>query len=149
MRSIRDVRQRRDRRRGEPIGAVRLSADAGLGARQFGAADFYSPYPSFETTRSGTASMRAHASVGERLTLSGAAHTRRHSDVFTLKRDEPAFYQNVHHSWQHGGEASGRLALASHVHAVVGGEVLDARLRRASTCGSISASADFACRSRR
>ena len=113
------------------IGAVRLSADAGLGARQFGAADFYSPYPSFEVTRSGTASVRAHAPVGERITLSGAAHTRRHSDVFTLKRDDPAFYQNVHHSWQHGGEASGRIALASHVHAVVGGEVLDARLRSA------------------
>jgi len=49
----------------------------------------------------------------------------------TLKREEPAFYQNVHRSWQHGGEASGRLALTSRLRAAIGGELLDARLRSA------------------
>ena len=113
------------------VGAARISADAGVGARQFGAADFYSPYPSFETTRSGTAAVRALASMGERLTLAGAMHTRRHSDVFTLKRDDPAFYQNVHHGWQHGGEATARLAVASRLHVAAGAELLEARLRSA------------------
>ena len=113
------------------VGVARISADAAVGARQFGAADFYSPYPSFETTRSGTAALRALAPMGERFTLAGALHTRRHSDVFTLVRDDPAFYQNVHHSWQHGGELSARFALASRLRAAVGGELLDARLRSA------------------
>lgn len=113
------------------IGAVRVSADAGTGVRQFGAADFYSPFPSFETTRSATGSLRAQLPIGERVTLGGAAHTRRHSDVFTLKRDDPAFYQNVHHGWQHGAEATARIALAPQLHAAVGAELLDARLRSA------------------
>ena len=113
------------------VGLVRVSADAGIGARQFGAADFYSPFPSFETTRSGTASVRGLATVSEQVTVSGALHTRRHSDVFTLKRDEPAFYQNVHHSWQHGGEVSAHFAVAGRLRAAIGGELLDARLRSA------------------
>jgi iron complex outermembrane receptor protein len=113
------------------VGATRLSADAGLGVRRFGAADFYSPYPSFETTRSGTAALRVLAQPSGRLTLAGAMHTRRHSDVFTLKRDDPAFYQNVHHGWQHGGEATARVTVAPGLHVVAGGELLDARLRSA------------------
>ena len=113
------------------VGSARVTADAAIGARQFGAADFYSPYPSYETTRSSTASVRATAPLTERITVSGALHTRRHSDVFTLKRNDPAFYQNVHHSWQHGAEATTQLALAPLVHAAVGGELLDARLRSA------------------
>jgi iron complex outermembrane receptor protein len=113
------------------LGAARLSADAAIGARQFGAADFYSPYPSYETTRSTTASVRGAAPLGERITVSGTLHTRRHSDVFTLKRDDPAFYQNLHYSWQHGGEATARIALARGLHAAVGAELLDARLRSA------------------
>ena len=107
------------------VGAARVSADAAIGARQFGAADFYSPYPSHETTRSSTATMRATAPATERVTLIGALHTRRHSDVFTLKREDPAFYQNVDHSWQHGGEAMAQIALASRLHAAVGAELLD------------------------
>jgi iron complex outermembrane receptor protein len=113
------------------IGVARVSADAAIGARQFGAADFYSPFPSYETTRSSTASLHGTAPLGERLTVSGTLHTRRHSDVFTLKRDDPAFYQNVHHRWQHGGEATARLALAPGLHAAIGAELLDARLRSA------------------
>jgi iron complex outermembrane receptor protein len=113
------------------IGVARVSADAAIGARQFGAADFYSPYPSYETTRSTTASLHGTAPLGDRLTVSGTLHTRRHSDVFTLKRDDPAFYQNVHYGWQHGGEVTARLALAPGLHAAAGAELLDARLRSA------------------
>jgi iron complex outermembrane recepter protein len=113
------------------VGEARISADAAIGARQFGAADFYSPYPSFETTRTSTATVRATGPVTERLTLSGALHTRRHSDVFTLKREDPAFYQNVHHGWQHGGEAMARIALSPRLNAAFGAELLDARLRSA------------------
>jgi iron complex outermembrane receptor protein len=113
------------------IGAAHLAADIAIGARQFGAADFYSPFPSYETTRSSTATVRGSAPIGERVALTGTLHTRRHSDVFTLKRDDPAFYQNVHYSWQHGGEATARMELAPALHAAVGAELLDARLRSA------------------
>jgi outer membrane cobalamin receptor len=113
------------------VGAARVSADAAIGARQFGAADFYSPYPSYETTRSSTATVRGTAPLTDRVTLTGTVHTRRHSDVFTLKRDDPAFYQNVHHGWQHGGDATAQLVLTSRLRAALGAELLDARLRSA------------------
>jgi len=113
------------------LGAARLSADAGLGVRQFGAADFYSPYPSFETTRSSTAALRLVSPMGSRVRLSAIAHTRRHSDVFTLKREDPAFYQNTHLSWQSALESSAELRLAPLLTTAVGGELFDARLRSA------------------
>ena len=112
-------------------GDARVALDAGYGARDFGAADFYSPYPSFENTRSTTAALRANIPLSARISLAGAAHARRHSDVFTLKRDDPAFYQNRHLSWQSGAEGSARLALASWWRAALGGELFDARLRSA------------------
>jgi iron complex outermembrane receptor protein len=113
------------------IGAGTVAFDAGLGVRRFGAADFYSPYPSFEDTRSSTAALRARMHVSARVTLVASAHARRHSDVFTLKRDDPAFYQNRHLSWQSGAEGSARIALGSRLRAALGGELLDARLRSA------------------
>ncbi|MEO8562074.1 MAG: TonB-dependent receptor [bacterium] len=113
------------------LGVARLAADAGLGVRQFGAADFYSPYPSFETTRSSTAALRLDAPLGSAVHLSASAHTRRHSDVFTLKREDPAFYQNTHLSWQSGVDGAAELALAPMLTAAAGGELFDARLRSA------------------
>jgi iron complex outermembrane receptor protein len=115
--------------RATPLGRVVL--DAGQGLRRFGAADFYSPFFSDETTRSTTAAVRLVPTPESRVSLSGALHTRRHSDLFTLKRNDPAFYQNQHLSWQTGGEATVRAALSPLVVAAVGGEVLDARLRSA------------------
>jgi vitamin B12 transporter len=113
------------------LGVAHLSADAGLGVRQFGAADFYSPYPSFETTRSSTAALRVAAPIGTVARLSAAAHTRRHSDVFTLKRQDPAFYQNTHLGWQSGIESAAELRITPVIVAAVGGELFDARLRSA------------------
>ncbi|HEV7993952.1 MAG TPA: TonB-dependent receptor [Gemmatimonadaceae bacterium] len=113
------------------LGVAHLSADVGLGVRQFGAADFYSPYPSFETTRSTTAALRMVAPLGASVRLSAAAHARRHSDVFTLKREDPAFYQNAHLSWQSGVESAAELRLSPVLAAAIGGELFDARLRSA------------------
>jgi outer membrane cobalamin receptor len=113
------------------VGTTRIAADVGLGARQFGAADFYSPYPSYETTRSTTADVRVRAPLSSRVTLDGVVHTRRHSDVFTLKRDDPAFYQNTHLSWQSGAEAAVRVAPTDRLRVAAGSELLDARLKSA------------------
>jgi len=113
------------------LGVARLAATVGLGARQFGAADFYSPYPSYETTRSTTADVRVHAPLARGVSMEGVVHTRRHSDVFTLKRDDPAFYQNTHLSWQSGAEATVRFAPTERLRIAAGSELLDARLKSA------------------
>ena len=115
--------------RGTPLGRTRL--DVGQGLRRFGAADFYSPYPSEETTRSTTAALRLDGDDARRVSVGGSLHTRRHRDLFTLKRDDPAFYQNEHLSWETGGDVTARAALSPLVTLVSGAELLDARLRSA------------------
>jgi iron complex outermembrane receptor protein len=110
-----------------PLG--RAQFDAGQGLRRFGAADFYSPYPSEETTRSTTAALRLTGDDAHRVALSGSLHTRRHRDLYTLKREDPAFYQNEHLSWESGGDVLARARLSPLVTVVSGAELLDARLR--------------------
>jgi len=75
-----------------PLGSGRLSGAAGLARRDFGAADFYAPYPSYERTRTYTTSLRFE--TGERGATDGSVGTtlelgssfRRHEDEFTLIR---------------------------------------------------------------
>jgi len=125
-----DVTQvRASAERGTPMGRARL--DVGQGLRRFGAADFYSPYPSEETTRSTTAALRLTGDDARRMAVSGSLHTRRHSDLFTLRRDDPAFYQNEHLSWESGGDVTARATLSPLATLVAGAELLDARLRSA------------------
>jgi iron complex outermembrane receptor protein len=114
-----------------PTRAGRLVLDAGQGVRQFGAADFYSPFPSYETTRSTTAALRLVPDADAAIGVSGSLHTRRHFDRFTLKRDDPAAYQNEHTSIESGAEGVVRARLASAVAGAFGAELLDARLRSA------------------
>jgi iron complex outermembrane receptor protein len=115
--------------RSTPFGRARL--DVGQGLRRFGAADFYSPFSSEETTRSTTAALRLAGDDARPVALSVSLHTRRHRDLFTLKRDDPAFYQNDHLSWETGGDVTARGALSPHVTLAGGAELLDARLRSA------------------
>lgn len=111
--------------------AGRLVADVGEGLRDFGAADFYAPYPSEETTRSTTAAIRLLAPPDARAGVDASVHLRRHGDVFTLKRDDPGFYRNEHTSDERGGELVARAAFAPGVSGAVGASLLDARLRSA------------------
>lgn len=111
-----------------PAGAGRLAASVGVGVRDFGAADFYAPYPSYEDTHTSTAALRYDTPVGRRWTLSVHANGRRHLDLFTLVRDEPAVYQNHHDNWQTGGDAVARYAAAAGVGLALGAEGYDARL---------------------
>jgi iron complex outermembrane receptor protein len=111
------------------LGSGQLRARAGLGIRSFGAADFYATYPSYEQTRSATASLRYDFAPVDRVRASLTASTRHHSDDYVLVRDDPSLYHNRHRSWQSGLEAVGRIALAPAVVAAVGAEGYDARLR--------------------
>ncbi|MDB4879567.1 MAG: hypothetical protein JWL60_1013 [Gemmatimonadetes bacterium] len=111
--------------------AGRVVADLGQGVRRFGAADFYSPFPSEETTRSSTAAVRLVPASDARRSVAGSLHLRRHGDLFTLKRDDPAFYQNRHVSVEGGGELTARATFGPRLVTAVGVDALEARLRSA------------------
>jgi outer membrane cobalamin receptor len=105
-----------------------FAADAAVGVRDFGADSFYGPYPSFESTHATTATVRYDTPANKRWTFSVNASERRHTDLFTLERDDPSFYQNHHDNWQTGGEAVSRVAAAPGVALAMGAEAFDARL---------------------
>jgi iron complex outermembrane receptor protein len=112
-------------------GAGVLRVDAGLGVRHFGAADFYGAYPSFEDTRTATAAARWTGTLGAGWSLAAGADTRRHGDLFTLVRDDPALYQNRHVSWQTGANVVARRAVSDRLSLALGGDASDLALRSA------------------
>jgi iron complex outermembrane receptor protein len=113
------------------VGGGSVSSELGIGARDFGAADFYAPYPSHERTRTSTATLRYESRPDAPWNVIATASTRRHSDLFTLVRDDPAVYQNRHVSSQRAGELIARYAPASRWGVAFGGEAADLRLRSA------------------
>jgi iron complex outermembrane receptor protein len=81
------------------LAAGTFRAALGGAIRDFGASDFYGPYNSVE--RTGTTTLDAHWDMAlGGWSLSSGAGTRRHTDLFTLIRDHPAIYQNLHETWQ-------------------------------------------------
>ena len=110
------------------VGTGSLAFEVGLAARDFGAADFYAPAPSFERTRSQTAALRLASGHANGWRGSAALSTRRHSDDFILRRNDPAFYRNRHTSWQHAIELSARRAIRDHLGIAIGAEGLEASL---------------------
>ncbi len=111
------------------VGGGRVSSDLGIGARDFGAADFYAPFPSHERTRSSTATVCYESRPQAPWSLGVTASTRRHSDLFTLVRDDPAVYQNRHVSSQSSGELVARYTPSGAWGVAFGGEAADLRLR--------------------
>ena len=116
-----------DYRRGEAraslsarAGAGQLRTTLGAAVRDFGAADFYAPYNSIERTGATTLDSRWTAPVGD-WALSLGAGTRRHTDRYTLVRDDPSLYQNYHESWQTSGELVART-LRGPVALAIGGD---------------------------
>jgi iron complex outermembrane receptor protein len=87
-----------------PLAAGRLSAQAGLGHRDFGADGFYAPRNSYEETRTAFVAVGWTGEVAGGFTLHPRLSVRRHDDDFTLIRTNPAVYRNVHVSRQRGGE---------------------------------------------
>jgi outer membrane cobalamin receptor len=112
-----------------PVGAGRIDSHVGVGIRDFGANEFYGPYNSTERTGTLTADSRWTAPVGGWV-VSATASTRRHTDRFTLIRDNPAIYENLHTSWQSTGEVVGRTTLGR-AELAVGADVQNAQLTSA------------------
>jgi vitamin B12 transporter len=111
-----------------PLAGGVIHAEAGGARRDFGADDFYAPFPSFEATRTQTASLawRPAGSAGVR--VEPRITWRSHDDDFTLIRENPPVYRNIHTSSQLGGDLAVRFSVASTAVVAVGGEVARHRL---------------------
>ncbi len=99
-----------DGRAGGPLGEGRLEFSLGHGRRNFGAADFYGPFPAYERTRTSFGAVRWMGPAGP-LDLTTQVSTRRHTDDFILRRDDPDFYRNNHVSDQVGADVTARIDL--------------------------------------
>ncbi len=84
-----------------PLAGGQANVRLGVAARDFGASGFYAPFPSYEETRTRTASVTWAKPLGDRA-LDVIVHSREHDDDFVLRRGDPAFYQNIHASRQTG-----------------------------------------------
>lgn len=103
------------------VGAGLLGITFGHARRDFGAADFYGPFPAFEATRTTTASAHWSGDVG-RLEIMPRFTFRRHVDDFILFRDDPDVYRNNHVSDQIGGDVAVRYDIDEGTSTVFGGE---------------------------
>lgn len=131
-----------------PVGGGRLRADLGFALRDFGANGFYSPFDSYEETRTFTASARWAPGRGAGgVRVEPRASFRLHDDDFILVRGEPELYRNRHTSWQAGGGITFRARPASRLALAWGGELyrdaLDSNAlgRREETRGAVYAEA--------
>jgi len=114
------------------IWSGQLTARAGHASREFGAADFYAPFPSYEETRTTTVGMSWRGHATPRLELRPVVHLRRHHDDFILRRAEPGFYRNEHTSTQVGAEAALRYRATGGLTLATGGEILHEDLESSS-----------------
>ena len=104
-----------------PLAGGRLDASIGHGRRNFGAADFYGPFPAYERTRTTTGSaswtgLLGRAEVAPRVAL------RRHTDDFILIRTDPSVYRNNHVSDQVTADIAARVPLGAGRDVAIGGE---------------------------
>ncbi|MGD2123527.1 MAG: TonB-dependent receptor [Gemmatimonadota bacterium] len=111
------------------LGRGRITGDFGYARRDFGAQDFYAPYPSFEKTRTYKSALRWTSDLGSSSSVEMGGSFRRHEDEFTLIRDDPALYQNRHTSSQVGGDFLVRREWGSAWEIAVGGEAYRDLLR--------------------
>ncbi len=88
-----------------------LGSFAGWADRDFGAPDFYAPFPSREATRTFLAWLGADGRVAPRLTLAPRLSVRTHRDRFWLRRENPDAYANDHLTRRFGGELRGLVEM--------------------------------------
>ncbi len=105
-----------------PAAGGRAYLDVAHARREFGADAFYAPYPSYEETRTTTASGRWVGRMSEGLILEPRLSYRVHEDDFILQRSDPDFYRNLHDSRQVSGELQARVPLGATGGLALGGE---------------------------
>lgn len=106
-----------------PLAGGRLRGDLGYARRDFGAEGFYAPFPSVEATRTETAALRWAPAPTARVRVEPRITWRGHDDDFTLIRENPAVYRNLHRSTQAGADLVVRGSLAPWVQVATGAEV--------------------------
>lgn len=104
-----------------PVASGTLRGDVAFAARDFGAADFYAPYGSYEETRTLTLAASWSGDAAG-IVLEPRVHARRHGDDFILIRMDPEVYRNRHTTWQVGADVAGRATLSDAVTVVAGAE---------------------------
>ncbi len=77
-------------------GSTEFDLLAGFARREFGALDFYAPYPSGERTETVFAGLTVRRPLSGRVGIEQRLYGRRHEDRFVLFRDDPARYTNDH-----------------------------------------------------
>lgn len=113
------------------IGAGRLLLDLSAASRNFGAADFYAPAPSYERTRTQVLSLRATGLPVGAWTIASTVAGRRHTDDFILRRADPGFYRNQHRTLQRTAEVIAGRAVTDMIRLGVGLDGFDAELASA------------------
>ena len=106
----------------------RVTADLGHATRDFGADNFYAPFPSFESTVASTASIRWRPAAGARVRVEPRLAWRSHDDDFILVREDPSIYRNQHTSTQLTGDLTLRGELVRGIGWAAGGELQRSRL---------------------
>ena len=112
-------------------GAARYALDVSAASRDFGAADFYAPAPSYERTRTQAVSLRAAGIPFGAWTVASAVAGRRHTDDFILRRADPGFYRNRHTTLQRTAEIVAGRDLGDALRIGVGIDGFDAELASA------------------
>jgi vitamin B12 transporter len=111
-----------------PLAGGTIGADVAYAARNFGADGFYAPFNAYEETRTRTAVLRWRGAAGP-LIVEPRVSYRSHDDDFILRRDDPAFYRNIHESQQAGGEIVARWTPSAVVRLAAGAEGARSTLR--------------------
>lgn len=86
---------------------------AGYTAKDFGANDFYAPFPSREKTKSFNTRLGFDWQVNPSLYLTSTVFGRRHNDDFILDCNKPDWYRNKHTSYVFGSQIQANIALGS------------------------------------
>jgi iron complex outermembrane receptor protein len=103
-----------------PLQGGTLRAQGGLARRDFGAKDFYAPFPSVEETGARTLRVQWNPAPDQRIHLTPGLHWRRHTDDFILIRDRPEVYRNLHTSIQQGADLTLRVPIGASQMAALG-----------------------------
>jgi vitamin B12 transporter len=114
-----------------PLAGGALAAELAWAARDFGADGFYAPFNSWEETRTLTAGVRWRGRTGAVL-LEPAIAYRRHDDDFVLRREDPAFYRNVHRTGTTTAGVTARWSPGGAVRLAAGAEATGATLESAT-----------------
>ncbi|MBA3889665.1 MAG: TonB-dependent receptor, partial [Gemmatimonadaceae bacterium] len=113
------------------IGTARVASDASLASRNFGAADFYAPAPSYERTRTQAVSLRVADLPLGAWHIASSLSGRRHTDDFILRRADPGFYRNRHTTLQRTAEIVAARTVGEAVRMAAGVDGFDAELESA------------------